>query len=81
MPDVRCDWLAVEAKLRRHLPEWLKAAMSQAVAAAGLNQLPIVVLHECGQRHDGDLVLLRLDDFCDWFGEVSADITLAEGEG
>jgi len=81
VPDVRCDWLAVEVKLRRHLPGWLKTAMQQAVAAAGVSQLPIVVLHESGQRHGRDIVCMSLADFESWFGEVSADVTLAEGEG
>jgi hypothetical protein len=32
-----------------------------------------VVLHEAGQRHADDLVVLRLGDFQDWFGEVTGD--------
>ena len=67
-PDVVTAWLAVEVKHRRELPVWLKAAMSQAARNAGEGQLPVVVLHESGQRHDGDLVVLRLGDFQDWFG-------------
>ncbi|GAP06235.1 hypothetical protein ATHL_01083 [Anaerolinea thermolimosa] len=70
--DVVNDWLAVEVKHRRRLPQWLKDALTQARSGAG-DRLPIVVLHEAGQRHSADLVLVRLADFQDWFGEVTHD--------
>jgi len=70
--DVVNDWLAVEVKHRRRLPQWLKDALAQARSGAG-DRLPIVVLHEAGQRHSDDLVVLRLADFEDWFGEVPGD--------
>jgi hypothetical protein len=62
--DVVNDWLAVEVKHRRRLPQWLKDALTQARAGA-CDRLPIVVLHEAGQRHSDDLVVLRLADFQD----------------
>ncbi len=70
VPDVAHPWLSVEVKHRRGLPEWLKEAMRQAIAGAGQAQLPIVVLHQSGCRHAGDLVVLRLGDFVEWFGDV-----------
>ena len=70
VPDVAHPWLSIECKHRKRLPEWLKDAMSQAGAAATSSQLPIVVLHELGERHGSNLVLLRLGDFEDWFGTV-----------
>ena len=70
--DVYTDWLAVEVKERRALPAWLHLALSQARAGATPEQLPLVVLHESGRRHDGDMVLLRLSDFEDWFGRGSS---------
>jgi hypothetical protein len=70
-PDVVSDWLAVEVKHRRRLPAWLHEALQQAEASAGDGQLPLVVLHEHGQRHSRDVVVLRLADFVAWFGEVS----------
>jgi len=36
--------------------------------AAADGRLPILVLHQAGQRHDGDVVMLRLSDFEQWFG-------------
>jgi len=67
-PDVVTAWLAVEVKHRKTLPAWLKGALAQAARNAGEAQLPVVVLHECSQQHEGDLVVLRLGDFVDWFG-------------
>ncbi len=68
--DVVTDWLSVEVKHRKTLPQWLKDALGQARHGAG-GRLPIVILHESGQRHADDLVLMRMGDFEDWFGEVN----------
>jgi hypothetical protein len=68
--DVVNEYLSVECKMRTSLPAWLKAAMQQSVDASATSQLPIVILHELGQRHDGDLVMLRLKDFEDHMGSV-----------
>lgn len=70
--DVVNDWLAGEVKHRKRLPQWLKDALTQAGTGAG-DRLPLVILHESGQRHADDLVILRLADFQDWFGEVTGD--------
>jgi hypothetical protein len=59
--DVLTDRLAVEVKHRKELPGWLKDALMQAVNAAG-ERTPLVVLHEAGQRHRDDLVVMRLQD-------------------
>ncbi len=53
---------------RQRLPSWLQAAMAQARANAPAGRLPVVILHKLGQRHDDDLVVLRLADFEEWFG-------------
>ena len=66
--DVYSDWLSVEVKHREHLPLWLKAGLDQAATGAGEWRLPLLVLHEAGQRHDNDIVCLRLRDFEAWFG-------------
>jgi hypothetical protein len=70
VPVVVSDAYCVEVKHREKLPEWLKAAMAQAVTNCRPGLLALVVLHECGQRHDNDLVMVRLADFIEWFGEV-----------
>ncbi len=60
--DILTDWLADEVKHRRKFPQWLKDALDQAASGTG-DRLPVVVLHEYGQRHLEDLVLLRLAEF------------------
>jgi len=69
--DINHDWLSVEVKHRAKLPAWLHDAMSQAVAAQRDGQLPVVILHEAGTRHDEDIVCVRLKDFREWFGGVT----------
>ena len=77
--DVVNDWLAVEVKHRRRLPQWLKNALAQAKSGASEQRLAIAVLHEAGQRHSDDLVVLRLADFEDWFGEVRPEGEVNDG--
>ena len=68
-PDVQHPWLAVEVKHRRTLPQWLLDALRQAEQAATPEQLPVVVLHQRGQRYADSLVVVRLKAFREWFGE------------
>jgi len=64
--DVAHDWLSVEVKTRKSLPAWLREAMAQAEHNSPAGRLPVVVLHQVVQRHDGDLVVLRLGDFTEY---------------
>ena len=68
--DVVVGAFTVEVKHRKSLPMWLKEGVAQARRYARDDQLPLLVLHQAGQRHDNDLVVLRLLDFREWFGEV-----------
>lgn len=67
--SVVSEWLAIEVKHRKRLPQWLKEAIAQVKAASGLSQLPIVVLHEAGRCHGQALVVMTLGDFVEWFGQ------------
>jgi hypothetical protein len=69
VPDVAHPWLCPEVKHRKRLPAWLLDAMDQARAAARSDQLPCTILHEAGRRHADSLVLVRLADFVEWFGD------------
>ena len=69
-PDIAHQWLAVEVKHRRRLPQWLTMALAQAERAARPGQLPVAILHQHGDRYSESLVVLRLAAFRDWFGEV-----------
>lgn len=79
-PDVVSDWLSVECKERKRLPDWLWQAVLQAVATCDDDKLPVVILHEKGRHHDNDLVLLRLQDFQNWFGPTVRCSDTCEGE-
>jgi len=69
-PDVPHPWLSIECKHRRALPAWIADALDQAAAASdGGKRLPVAILHEAGERHGRDVVLIRLADFRDWFGD------------
>ena len=72
-PDVETEIWSIEVKHRKTLPKWLHDSISQAETNASEGKLPLVVLHEKNQRHDNDLVLVRLRDFVDWFGDVDME--------
>ena len=69
-PDIAHPWLSSEVKHRRRLPQWLTKAVEQAEGSATPGQLPLAVVHESGTRYGQSLVVLRLDDFEEWFGLV-----------
>lgn len=83
--DVVTNRLAVEVKHRKSLPAWIWAAMGQAVGAAMPSQLPIVVLHELGEHHDNDTVLIRLQDFVRLMGDLKwpevTEVANEQGQG
>jgi len=60
-PDIDHPRLAIEVKHRRKVPEWILDAMNQAEQSAILDQIPVVVLHESGQRYKQSLCVLRLE--------------------
>lgn len=66
--DVAHEWLSIECKSRKALPAWLREAMRQAESHASADKLAITVLHELGEAHNDDLVVMRLRDFEEWFG-------------
>lgn len=71
-PDIKHWWLSVEVKTRAKVPEWIKDAGRQAAAAKKReDQLPVVILHEKHQAIKDSLVIVRAEDFMDWFGDVS----------
>jgi hypothetical protein len=61
-PDIHHERLSIEVKSRRKLPAWLEAAMRQAEACAQDGQLPLMVLHQDGQRYQDALIVMRLKD-------------------
>lgn len=73
--DVKARWVSAEVKHRQSLPAWFTEAMAQAKRHAEDGQLPIVVLHIEGQRHSENMVVMRLGDFQEWFGELTLQST------
>lgn len=72
-PDIQHDAFAIEVKTRKALPSWLRTALAQAKACQRSPlQLPIVLLHEKGQRRDRTVVLMTLDEFENFNGRVRA---------
>ena len=59
-PDIRHEHLSIEVKNRKRLPAWVENAMRQAEACAQEGQLPLVVLHQDGQRYQEALLVMRL---------------------
>jgi len=68
--DVILPWASVEVKERVSFPAWLIEAVGQAWGHAKKGQLPLVVLHTLGTRHGKDMVVMRLEDFEGWFGDL-----------
>ena len=62
--------LSIEVKDRKALPKWISEAMEQAIASQRGSQIPIVVLHEKGMRANDNLVMIRLGDWVDLFGNL-----------
>ena len=58
---------APEAKYRKKIPTWLEDMVTQAENQARDDQLPLVVLTEHQRRRMQSLVIIRLQDFVDWF--------------
>ena len=67
--DVETSAYSVEVKHRKTLPGWLNDAVAQAHRNCSAGKLPLVVLHQSGWRRENDLVVLRMGEFLEWFGE------------
>lgn len=65
-PDIRHPYLSIEVKERQKLPDWIHEAMEQAEMAKCDGEHPITILHEKGQKHTDDFVVMRLGEFITW---------------
>ncbi|MBU0977326.1 MAG: hypothetical protein KKD18_02840, partial [Nanoarchaeota archaeon] len=70
--DVSAGPWSIEAKTRKKFvgDKW----MEQAVKNCPEGKVPIVIEHTNGQRHSNDLVMMRLGDFKDWYGNPNKEI-------
>lgn len=64
-PDVKHPLWAIEAKCRKKLPAFafLTDAMDQAIRSVRGDQIPVVIMHQKGQRTNDDMVVMRFGDF------------------
>lgn len=63
VPDVITGQYSIEVKTRKTLPAWLHEARRQAERNAVEGTEPVVILHQIGQRHDDDLVMMSFKVF------------------
>ena len=63
--DVETDWLVVEVKTRKKLPQWLTKAVALNRIKSPDNKLPVVILKS--PSVSVSLVIMDLTDFKDWF--------------
>ena len=69
MPDVEHPRLSIECKYRAKISGFLKDGLRQAEGYYP-DKIPVLVLKEKHMR--GELVIIRLQDFQDLFGEIKA---------
>ncbi len=74
-PDIEHPWLALEVKSWAHLPQRVADALDQAEKAAAfakrreaVEKLPVAIIHGKSSHRGNSLVVMRLDDFLEWFG-------------
>lgn len=63
--DVQTPSWSIECKSWRRLPARVVDALTQAERTATGGRVAAAVLHQVGERHDADLVILRWRDFQD----------------
>lgn len=75
VPDIEHPWLSIEAKSWSAMPERVVSALLQAEAAnATGTKLPVALIHGNGDRYGRALVVMRLEDFRDWFGNLAPEV-------
>ena len=63
-PDGQHDHLSIDVKSRRKLPTRLEDATKRAEACAQDGRLPLIGLHQDGQRYQDALMVMRLKYLC-----------------
>ena len=65
VPDIKHNWLSVEAKLRMRIPAWIKNGIDQAEKSAVGHQMPVLIIREKFQKADDALICMTLKEFRD----------------
>lgn len=66
-PDAESEWLVIENKDRRSLPQWLLGAVALVKIKAPPTKLPLVTLTT--RQSPQILVVMDIRDFQEWFGK------------
>lgn len=66
-PDVTHPLLSIECKYRKKISSFLKDGIAQARSYAP-EKIPVLILKEKNMK--GELIVIRLADFQDLFGEI-----------
>jgi hypothetical protein len=64
--DVEAGAFSIEVKSRKAFVG--AGFMAQAIRNCPQGKTPLVIVHVTGARHNGDLVMMRLADWQDWYG-------------
>lgn len=68
--DVDTSHFSVECKAYKRFS--IRKFLDQAIRNASHGKTPLLVLHEHGTRHNDDMVVMRLQDWEDWYGRIEA---------
>lgn len=66
--DIEHDTWSIEVKNRQKCV--VESFMNQAIRNCDLFKMPMVIIHIHGQRHDKDLVVIRLRDWEEMYGSL-----------
>ena len=71
-PDAAADGAHLVAEIkhgrRYRLARWLHDELSKARTKAGPGRIGVVVIHEPGQAYRDSVLVMRLQDYADWYG-------------
>lgn len=73
-PDVAHPTLAVESKTRKRVPSYLYEWVQQAEMGAQPSKIPVVVIHQKGQRFRNDLAVLRWETLLELLDKAEKEV-------
>ena len=65
-PGEKTLW-SVEAKHRNKLANYITKGMLQAEMQAAKDQIPVLGLHQKGDKYEESYIVMRVSTFRDWF--------------
>ncbi len=65
-PGEKTPW-SVEAKHRKKLPNYIHEGMQQAEVQAAKDQIPVLGLHQKGDKYEESYIVMRVKTFREYF--------------